>query len=129
MEPASAIATYRIGEPFDRAVKLVRRVLSRTGLRITGELNLSGRIQRMLPVQTAPCVVLFATSAGFAPAELAPLHFIISARRRITEVLVLRVLPRGDGTPDHHMPAARRDLQTLASEAMQTVGLRSGLGV
>jgi uncharacterized protein (DUF302 family) len=137
MVEESATNTYLVAAPFDQAVKVVRKILSGANLRITGELNMSGRIQRALLIHTAPCVVLFASPAtdpeNFAGnpsgAALIPLHIVISARGTQTEVHVLRALPRDDGTVDRRMTAATRDLQTLIGQAIETIGMRASLGV
>ena len=134
-EPATS--TYLIAQPFDRAVKLLRNVLSRANLKITGELNMSGRIQRQLLIGTAPCLVLFASpSTPFAvvfaaepcPAALTPLHIVVSARGSETEIHVLRVLPREDGPLDRAAVAALGRLQAAISQAIEKIGMRAGLG-
>jgi len=60
MADEKATSTYLIAEPFDRAVNLVRKVLSGANLKIVGELNMSGRLQRGLLIRTVPCTVLCA---------------------------------------------------------------------
>jgi uncharacterized protein (DUF302 family) len=61
MADESATTTYSIPEPFDEAVRSLRRVLAEASLKITGELDLSERLQRRLLVNTPPCLVLFAS--------------------------------------------------------------------
>ena len=63
MADGPATTTYSIPEPFDEAVRSLRRVLAEAGLKITGELDLSGRLQRRLLVDTPPCLVVFAGPA------------------------------------------------------------------
>ncbi len=137
MAEENATTTYVIAEPFDRAVKLVRKVLTGAHLKIVGELNISGRIQRNLMIQTSPCLVLFASpataSGGFAPgpcdAFLAPLHVVVSAHGSQTDVHILRVLPREQGgTPGGQASAALVRLQMAITHAIETIGMRVGLG-
>ena len=136
MADEKATSTYLIAEPFDRAVNLVRKVLSGANLKIVGELNMSGRLQRALWIRTAPCTVLFA-SAPTSPASfvsdpqeaaLTPLHIVVSAHGSQSEVHVLRVLPRHDGTPDFRAIAASSLLQTAIAQAIATIGMRASLG-
>ena len=136
MADENATSTYLIAEPFDRAVKLVRRVLAAANLKIVGELNMSGRLQRALLIQTVPCTVLFA-SPSTPPGRLAtdpqeaaltPLHIVVSARGSHSEVHVLRVLPRHDGTLDLRAIAVSSLLQTAIAQAIATIGMRASLG-
>lgn len=130
MTEECATTMFVIAEPFDRAVKLVRGALATTDLKITGELNLSERIQRRLLIRTSPCVVLFAApgsaraehhDAGESP-SLLPLHLVISDRGPHTEVHLLKV-GRAAGVPG---PAAR--LQNTISRAIESIGMRASIG-
>lgn len=134
-EPATS--TYLIAQPFDRAVKYLREVLSRASLKVTGELNMSGRIQRQLLIGTAPCLVLFVSPAtpvaeGLfsdpCPAALTPLHIVVSARGSQTEIHVLRVLPRVDGPIDRVEVAALSRLQAVISQSIEKIGMRASPG-
>jgi uncharacterized protein (DUF302 family) len=135
MADENATSTYLIAEPFDRAVNLVRKVLSGANLKIMGELNMSGRLQRALWIRTAPCTVLFASAptspASFAAdpqeAALTPLHIVVSAHGSQSEVHVLRVLPRDNGTLDSRTIAASSLLQTVIAQAIATIGMRASL--
>ncbi len=131
MAEEHATSTYLIAEPFDRAVKLVRRALAGANLKLTGELNLSGRIQRELLIDTAPCLLLFAcpaTPAATSPTTLTPLHIVVSGRGAQTEIHVLRVLPRDSGPVDRLAIATLGQLQTAISQAIEKIGMRAGLG-
>ena len=110
MAEESATTTYSIPQAFDEAARSMRRVLGEAGLKITGELDLSGRLRRRLLVDTPPCLVLFAGPstpvidgpAGHpGAAALAPLHIVISARGSQTEIHVLRITSPQEtsGTP------------------------------
>jgi uncharacterized protein (DUF302 family) len=134
-EPATT--TYSIPEPFDEAVRSLRRVLADAGLKITGELDLSGRLQRRLLVDTPPCLVLF---AGPAPpvllwpsghpgtAALTPLHIVVSARGLQTEVHVLRIPPPQDGEADASAMAVLGRFRAQLSQAIEKIGMRAVLG-
>ena len=137
MPEENATSTYVIAEPFDEAVKLVRKVLAGAHLRITGEMNMSERLQRALLVQPAPCLVLFASPAvgpegeAVSPhdAAVAPLHVVLAARGSETEVHLLRVLPRHHGKADLERIAASGRLQAAIAQAIESIGMRKGLGV
>ena len=135
-EPATT--TYVIPEPFEQASKLIRRLLAGANLRITGELNLSGRIYRHLLIETSPCVVLFVSPSAEAPesgasnpysAALAPLHVVISARDSHTEIHILRALPREDGRMGQSGLAALGRLQATIFQAIETIGMRASVAV
>lgn len=136
MAEEQATSTYLIAEPFERAVKIVRRALSGANLKLTGELNLSGRIQKHLLIDTAPCLLLFAcpatpipaTPVGLSQASLTPLHIVVSGRGSQTEIHVLRVLPRDNGPLDRAAVAALGELQSTISQAIARIGMRAALG-
>jgi len=93
MSEAAATTTYHIPEPFLDAVQTVRRTLVEAGLKITGELNMSERLQRRLQVDTPPCHVLFVGSSAPLSRDVlyTPLHVVISARGPHSEIHILRV--------------------------------------
>ena len=133
-EPATT--TYSIPEPFDEAVSSLRRALAEAGLKITGELDLSGRLQRRLLVGTPPCLVLFAGPA--APlfsgpsghpgaAALTPLHIVVSAHGTQTEIHVMRIPPPDDGPPDASAMAVLGRFRAQLSQAIEKIGMRAVL--
>jgi hypothetical protein len=131
MAEEQATSTYLIAEPFERAVKIVRRALSGANLKLTGELNLSGRIQKHLLIDTAPCLLLFASPAApvdLSHASLTPLHIVVSGKGSQTEIHVLRVLPRDNGPLDRVAVAALGELQSTISQAIARIGMRAALG-
>lgn len=136
MNEENATTTFVIAEPFERAVKLVRKALSGMDLRITGELNMSERIQRRLLIRTAPCIVLFASPnialedvPESGEASLTPLHVVVSGRGSQTEVHLLKVLPRPDSSLDRRTVKVSGQLQSMIVHAMETIGMRAPLGV
>ena len=138
MHEESATSTYLLPQPFEKGVALLRRALAEARLRITGELNMSGRIRRSLLIGTTPCVVLFAAPenggqdpavASSREAVLTPLHVVASAKGSCTEVHILRVLPRENALLSPTAMAAFRGLQSRLSEAIGRVAMRAGIGV
>lgn len=138
MADESATTTYSIPEPFEGAVRSLRRVLAEAGLKITGELDLSGRLQRRLLVDTPPCLVLFASplapvllgpSGLPGAAALTPLHIVISAHGSQTEIHVLRIPPPHDGMQDASAVAELGRFRAQLAQAIGKIGMRSALCV
>jgi uncharacterized protein (DUF302 family) len=138
MADESATTTYSIPEPFDEAVRSLRRVLVEAGLQITGELDLSGRLQRRLLVDTPPCLVLFAgpatpvlngPSGHPGAAALTPLHIVVSARGSLTEIHVLRIPSPHDGMRDDSAMAELGRFRAQLSQAIEKIGMRAVLRV
>jgi uncharacterized protein (DUF302 family) len=134
-----ATTTYAIAEPFDEAVRSLRRVLAEAGLKITGELDLSGRLRRRLLVDTPPCLVLFAgpptpvlnrPSGHPGAAALTPLHIVVSARGSQAEIHVLRIIPRPyDDMCDASAMAVLERFRARLSQAIEKIGMRAVLRV
>lgn len=135
-EPATT--TYLVSEPFEVAVRSLRKVLADGNLKLAGELDMSGRIRQSLLIGTAPCLVLFVAASpgafeefGADPrvaAALTPLHIVVSARGSQTAIHVLRVLPASHISLDRQSMEALRNLQTQIAQAVERIGMRSTLG-
>ena len=133
MTDESATATYSIPEPFDQAMSSLRGVLADAGLKIVGRLDLSGRLQRRLLVETPPCLVLFAGPATplrdgpyghLGAAALTPLHIVVSARGPQTEIHILRI-PPPNGTPGDRAMADLGRFRSRLSQAIEKIGMRA----
>jgi uncharacterized protein (DUF302 family) len=136
MADKPATTTYSIPERFDEAVTSLRRVLAEAGLKITGELDLSGHLLRRLLVDTPPCLVLFAgpatpvfsgPSGQPGAAALTPLHIVVSARGSQTEIHVLRIPTPHDGLPDASAMAVLGRFRAQLSQAIEKIGMRAVL--
>jgi uncharacterized protein (DUF302 family) len=134
-EPATT--KYSIPEPFDEAVRSLRRVLGEAGLKITGELDFSGRLRSRLLVGTTPCLVLFAaprtpvftgSSGDPGVAALMPLHIVVSARGQQTEVHVLNV-PAPEGAEDGSSVAVLGRFRGRLGQAIERIGMRALLSI
>jgi uncharacterized protein (DUF302 family) len=135
-EPATI--TYSIAEPFEQALKTVRRVLTERGLEVSGELDISSRIRQRLLIGTAPCVVLLVFPSGAldnplgsdsCAAGLAPLHVVVSGRGMQSEVHILRILPVGGGPLDRRARAAVNQIQVQILQAVEEIGMRVTLSI
>ena len=134
MTDESATTTYSIPEPFDEAVRSLRRVLAEAGLKIVGKLDLSARLQHRLSVDTPPCLVLFAgpampmrngPSGHLGAAALTPLHIVVSARGPQTEIHLLRIPPPYDGVRQDSAMADLGRFRARLSQAIETIGMRA----
>ena len=133
MNEEQTTSTFRIAEPFAAALKAVRSALSCSGVSISGELDLSDRLERSLNLNLPPCVVLFGSLPVLmtrdladdpCTAALAPLHIVISARGPQTEVHLLRALPLcADGVPPWALACLGR-LQATVYRAIERIGVR-----
>lgn len=132
-----ATATYLVSEPFEPAVRALRKVLADANLKLSGELDMSGHIWERLLIGSAPCRVLFVAAtpaefeelgAGPSAAALTPLHVVVSARGSQTEIHLLRALPAQDGRPDGSTMEVFRQLQSRIAQAVERIAMRSTLG-
>jgi hypothetical protein len=80
--------------------------------------------------------VLFACPSArlAAPPEsdaeaVVPLHIVVSARGAVTEIHILRALPRPDAPLDPWTRGALARLQSAISETIGRIGMRVGVGV
>ena len=129
MTAEAATTTYSIPEPFEVALQSLRIALTGGNLRITGVLDLTGRIWRHLRVGLEPCAVLYiGPSARFlatnalpdAAALLLPLHVVVSGRGARTEIHVGKS-PRLD---DEAVMAPVRKLQAELRESLGAIAMR-----
>jgi uncharacterized protein (DUF302 family) len=132
-----ATATYSVSEPFELAVKSLRKVLADANLKLAGELDMSSRIRQTLLIDTAPCRVLFvaATPASLGElgadpcaAALTPLHIVVSARGSQTEIHLLRALPAHNISLDQPTMEVFRRLQARIAQAVERIAMRSTFG-
>ena len=67
MAEERATTTYVVSEPFERALKSLRKVLADGSLNLIGELDMSSRFRERLLIDAAPSRTLFiaATPARF----------------------------------------------------------------
>jgi uncharacterized protein (DUF302 family) len=130
------IATYRLPEPFERAVKLLREALARDELRTPMELDVSGRISRELGIGLAPCrllgvdcplILLEAITLDGAAAVLLPMHILVYGRGTQTIVHVFRpASPAGPDIPvETAIPVIK--LQTRIARVMEKIAMREEL--
>jgi hypothetical protein len=134
MPEENATTTYLVPAPFSEAADLVRSVLHRANLQITGELDISGHLSKSLLIRTAPCVILLAScgtdeSEAAAPtlsdAVFMPLHVVIASRGSVTEIHILKELP--PGSSDRSQNDVLDGLKRAIREAIEEIGMRASL--
>jgi len=134
-EPATV--TYLIAEPFPKALRSIRRILSARHLNVTGGLDIAARTQQKLLIDTAPCVVLFVSPSPLGAAlqtdrcaaALAAFHIVVSERGRQTEVHVLRALPDDCLALKPPAAAALNVAHSQILRAIESIGMPAAMGV
>ena len=124
--------SFRIDEPYDDALRMVRIALRREGLRAPAELDIAARIRQELGAGVARCVVLyvddpavlleavvFSRGAGLS----IPQPLVITAANGFTEVLL-----RGLELPVSDIPESVREpllgLQVRMTRAIESIAER-----
>ena len=126
--------SFRIYEPYDVALRMVRIALSRQGLRAPAELDIAGRIRKELGAGVAPCIVLYiddpavlleAVVFNRGAGLLIPQPLVVTGDSSHTEVLVRSPeLPAGDIPESVREPLL--DLQVRMARAIETIADREG---
>ena len=132
MHSEPAVTTYRISEPFDRALRAVREALARADLSIVAEVDVAARVKRELNLGfvpcrillvDSPCLLLEAATLDRAAAALLPLHIVLSSCG--AETLVCWMSPTaiaGVRLPMAAGPPLLR-LQSILSRAMEQIAM------
>ena len=132
MTKGPPLLSFRIDEPYDVALRMVRIALARQGLRAPAELDIASRIRQELGAGVAPCIVLYVDDPAVlleavvfsrGAALLIPQPLVVTGDNRHTEVLVRSPeLPVGD------IPESVRDpllgLQVRMTQAIESIAER-----
>ena len=118
MKHGQKVLSFRIDEPYEIALRMVRIALAKQGLRAPAELNISARLRQELGAGVAPSFVLYVDAPAVlleavvfnrGAGLLIPQPLVVVADNSCTEVLVRSPeLPAGD-IPE----SARAPLQGL----------------
>ena len=119
MASESATITYYIPEPVDEAVRSLRRVLAESGVKVSCELDMAGRLLRRLQVDTPACKVLFVSADAI---RASPLHVVVSQRGDHSEIHVMRA-----GLDES--PAELGEVRARVAQAIERIAMRALLGV
>ena len=125
------VMTYRIPEPFERALKSVREAVTRRGLSVPFELDISRRINRELGIALAPCRVLYvdhplllvqAMALDGSAAGWLPQQVVVSGRG--PQTLVQVVQPAGSRSNGSEQESPVEKVRSRLSRALQAVAMR-----
>ena len=134
MTKTQPLLSFRIDEPYDVALRMVRIALKRQGLRAPAELDITARIRQELGAGLAPCIVLYVDDPAVlleavvfsrGAALLIPQPLVVTGDNRQTEVLV-----RSPEMPAGAIPESVRDpligLQVRMTCAIESIAERQG---
>ena len=134
MTKGPPLLSFRIDEPYDVALRMVRIALARQGLRAPAELNITARIRQELGAGVAPCMVLYVDDPAVlleavvfirGAALLIPQPLVITGDSRQAEVLL-----RSPEMPVAGIPESVRDpligLQVRMTRALESIAEQQG---
>jgi len=134
MTKGPPLLSFRIDEPYDVALRMVRIALARQGLRAPAELNITARIRQELGAGVAPCMVLYVDDPAVlleavvfnrGAALLIPQPLVVTGDSRQTEVLL-----RSPEMPVAGIPESVRDpligLQVRMTRALESIAEQHG---
>jgi hypothetical protein len=130
MTQERSIVSFTIGEPFDVALRMLRRALAREGLRVPCEVDTSARLKSELGIGLkngitlyvdTPMLLLEATVLNIAGSLFVPEPVVLSSNGSKSAVLVRSIRP----LPDAEFPTSVREAIVILHErilkAIQTV--------
>jgi uncharacterized protein (DUF302 family) len=134
MTKTQPLLSFRVDEPYEVALRMVRIALARHGLRAPAELDISARIRQELGAGVAPCIVLYvddpaalleAVVFNRGAALLIPQPLVVTGDNRQTEVLL-----RSAEMPVEAIPETVRDpfigVQVRMTRAIESIAERQG---
>jgi uncharacterized protein (DUF302 family) len=134
MTKTQPLLSFRIDEPYDVALRMVRIALARQGLRAPAELDITARIRQELGAVVAPCIVLYVDDPAVlleavvfnrGAALLIPQPLVVTGDNRQAEVLL-----RSAEMPVEAIPETVRDpligLQVRMMRAIESIAERQG---
>ena len=136
MTGQTAAITYLVPEPFEKALKILRKALLEGELQIQAEFDVSGRISRQLGVGLSPCrilcvdcpfLLLETVARDGSAIVLLPLHVVVSSRGPETAVYVPRsVSSNGIGFAFEAADPVNK-LQARVSRILEKIAMREVL--
>jgi uncharacterized protein (DUF302 family) len=129
MTKTQPLLSFRIDEPYDVALRMVRIALARQGLRAPAELDITARIRQELGAVVAPCIVLYVDDPAVlleavvfnrGAALLIPQPLVVTGDNRQAEVLL-----RSAEMPFEAIPETVRDpligVQVRMTRAIESI--------
>ena len=136
MNSEPAVTAYLMAEPFRQALETIRAAIARSELCISGELEVSERIQRQLRLQLAPCrtllvdspyLLLEAVMLSRAAAVLLPLHVVLAGHRSETLVYWMNPVVIAGARLPLGTVAPVVKLQSQLSQVLERIAMRQDL--
>lgn len=134
MTKGPPLLSFRIDEPYDVALRMVRIALGRQGLRAPTELDVAGRIRQELGAGVAPSIVLYVDDPAVlleavvfnrGAGLLIPQPLVVTGNNGYAEVLLRSPeLPAGDVPESVREPLL--GLQVRMARAMESIAERQG---
>jgi uncharacterized protein (DUF302 family) len=134
MTRGQPLLTFRIAEPHEVALRMVRRALALQGLRAPAELDIAARIRQELGAGVAPCIVLYVDDPAVlleavvfnrGAGLLIPQPVVVTGGDRNTEVLVRSSESQTGFTPES-VRDPLLDLHRRIVSAMEGIAERHG---
>src|ERR1051325_6769132 len=134
MTKTQPFLSFRIDEPYDVALRMVRIALGRQGLRAPAELDIAARIRQELGAGVAPCIVLYVDDPAVlleavvfnrGAALSIPQPLVVTGDNRGAEVL-LRSAEVPAGAIPESVRDALNDLQMRMTRAIESIAERQG---
>src|SRR6185437_14360479 len=134
MTKTQPLLSFRIDEPYDVALRMVRIALAREGLRAPAELDISARIRQELGAGVARCIVLYVDDPAVlleavvfnrGAALLIPQPLVVTGDNRQAKLLL-----RSAEAPTEAIPEIVRDpligVQVRMTRAIESIAERKG---
>ena len=127
------VVTFIIDEPFDVALRMLRRALAREGLRVPCEVDTSARLKKELGVGLKDSIVLYvdtpillleATVLNLAGSLYVPEPVVLSSSGAQSVVVVRSIKPILDDAFSNSVREAITQLHERILKAIQTIGQR-----
>ena len=127
---------YSLPEPFEKAVESVRRSLEYRGLRVVGQLDVAGRVERYLGILLPPCRIVFVLPGAATLTRLSihpwaaiflPLHIVISSNGARTDIEVQNRLRSATQAEEPGLMAPIVESQAQISNAIEAIAMRPSL--
>jgi uncharacterized protein (DUF302 family) len=130
------VVSFTVNDPFDDALRVLRRALAREGLRVTCEVNTSKRLRSELGVTLRDNIILFVDdpillleATVFTPAGTLyiPEPVVLSASGKESRVVVRSIKPLLDESLPTSVRHAILTLHERILKAIQAVGQREAV--
>jgi uncharacterized protein (DUF302 family) len=133
---AEGSVPYSMAMPVEAAIEAVCNSLRKRGIRLAGQLDVSGRLEESLGIVLPPCRLLFvlpgpaSSNTGTihpSAAVFLPLHVVISGNRIQSEIRIANGIQAEANAAPPTTYAPVWELQREILEALESVAMRSSV--